>query len=62
MFSVISGVIVTGAGVGGLWYCRPRDGHINPLVAKNVFDWLIPILIVTALAIGIALVVSGVMQ
>ena len=62
MFSVISGVIVTGAGVGGLWYCRPHNGQLNPLVAKKVFDWLIPILIVTALAIGVALVVSGVTQ
>ena len=62
MISVISGVIVTGAGVGGLLYCRPHNGQPNWLVAMKVFDWLIPILIVTALAIGVALVVSGVTQ
>jgi hypothetical protein len=61
MFSVISGVIVTGAGVGGLWYCRPHNGKPNWLVTMKVFDWLIPILIVTALALGVALVVAGVM-
>ena len=60
MFSVISGVIVAGAGVGGLLYCRPRNGQPNWLVTMKIFDWLVPILIVTALAIGVALVVAGV--
>jgi hypothetical protein len=61
MISVISGVIVAGGGVAGLWYCKPRNGQVHPLATKPLLDSLIPILIVSAFAIGIALVVAGVM-
>ena len=60
MLSVLSGVIVAGAGVGALWYCKPRNGQVHPLVAKPLLDWLIPVLIITAFAIGGSLVISGV--
>ena len=61
MLYFVSGLVVTGAGVGGLWYCRPRNGQVHPLAVKPVLDWLIPIGIVTALALGIALIISGVL-
>ena len=59
MISIISGVVVAGAGIGGLWYCKPRNGQIQWFAKAPVLDWLIPTVIVSALAIGLALVVSG---
>jgi hypothetical protein len=34
---------------------------VHPLAIKPVLDWLIPIGIVTALTLGVALMVSGVL-
>lgn len=61
MLYFVSGLVVTGAGIGGLWYCRPRNGQVQPLAVKPVLDWLVPIGIVTALALGVALIISGVL-
>jgi hypothetical protein len=61
MLYFVSGLVVAGSGAASLWYCRPHNGQLNPLVVKPVLDWLIPIAIVTALALGIALIVTGVM-
>jgi hypothetical protein len=60
MLSFISGLVVTGGGVAGLWYFRPHNQVPHPLAVKPGLDFLIPIGIVTALALGIALIVSGV--
>jgi hypothetical protein len=60
MFSIISGVIVAGGGGASLWYFRPRNGQMHPLAAKPFLDSTIPIAIVSALAIGLALIVAGV--
>jgi len=59
MFSIISGVIIAGAGGTGLWYFMPRGGQPHPLATKPFVDPLIPIGIVSALAIGVALVIAG---
>jgi hypothetical protein len=61
MLYFLSGVLVTSGGAAGLWYCRPRNGQVNPLAVKPGLEFLIPIGIVTALALGIALIVSGVL-
>jgi hypothetical protein len=61
MLYLVSGLAIAGSGVAGLWYCSPRNGQVNPLAMKPVLDWLIPIGIVTALALGAALIVSGVL-
>jgi hypothetical protein len=61
MLYFVSGLVIAGAGVGSLWYCRPRNGQVNPLAIKPGLDFLIPIGIVTALALGVALMVSGVL-
>ena len=60
MVSVISGLIIGGAGGAALWYLKPRNGVVHPLVVKPLLDSLIPIGIVTALGFGIALIVAGV--
>jgi hypothetical protein len=59
MFQVFSGLVITCAGAGSLWYVRPRNGRVHPLALRPMLDFLIPIGIVTALALGIALVVTG---
>lgn len=59
MLSVLSGLIVTGAGGASLWYFMPRGGVIHPLARKPLVDSMIPIGIVSALAIGVALIVAG---
>ena len=60
MLYFFSGLILAGAGIGGFWYCRPRNGQVNALAMKPGLDFMIPIGIVTALALGLALIVSGV--
>jgi hypothetical protein len=61
MLQVFSGLIITGAGAGSLWYFRPHNGQVHPMAVRRGLDFLIPICIVTALALGIALIVAGVM-
>lgn len=60
MLSVISGLVVGGAGGATLWYLKPRNGVVNPLVERPWLDFLIPVGIVAALGFGAALIVSGV--
>ncbi len=59
MLSIISGIVVAGGGGAGLWYMMPRGGVIHPLAKKPLLDSLIPIAIVAALAVGVALIVAG---
>jgi hypothetical protein len=60
MLSFISRLVVTGGGVAGLWYFQPHNQVPHSLAVKPGLDFLIPIGIVTALALGVALIVSGV--
>jgi hypothetical protein len=62
MLSIISGVVVAGGGGASLWYFKPRNGQVHPLAIKPLLDSLIPIAIVSALAIGVALIVAGVVS
>jgi hypothetical protein len=59
MLSFISGLVVTGAGGASLWYFKPRNGIPNALAIKPVLDFAIPIAIVSTLALGVALIVDG---
>ena len=60
MLKVFSGAVVTAAGAGSFWYLLPRNGAIHPLATKPVFDQMIPISILTAVSIGIMLIVDGI--
>ena len=60
MLSVLSGVVVFGAGGAGLWYFKPRYGKPHPLAAAPFLESIIPIGIVSALAIGVAMIIAGV--
>ena len=59
MLSLMSGLVVTGAGGATLWYCLPRGGKVNPIIKKPMMDFFIPIVIVTCAALGGALIVAG---
>lgn len=62
MLSIISGLVVTGAGASSLLYFRPRNGRVHPLAAAPFLESLIPITIVCAFALGATLIVSGAMS
>ena len=62
MLSVLSGLVITGAGGTTLWYCLPRNGQLNPLIRKPFMDFTVPIGIVTAIALGVALIVAGIVS
>jgi hypothetical protein len=59
MYSILSGLILAGAGATGLWYAMPRNGVVRAFARRPFLDSLVPIAIMSALAIGIALIVSG---
>ena len=59
MLSVLSGIVVAGAGGVGLWHFTPKNGVPHPHTKVPVLDSLIPITIVAAFGVGLALVVAG---
>jgi len=59
MLSILAGVIVAAGGGAGLWYFLPNNGVVHPLATKPLLDSMIPITIVCALVIGVALIISG---
>ena len=62
MLSLVAGLAVAGAGGFGPWYFMPRHGQIHRLANVPFLDSLIPIGIVSAIAVGCALIVAGVMN
>jgi hypothetical protein len=62
MLSVISGAVVFGAGGAGLWYFKPRNGAAHPMATAPFLESLVPIAIVSALAVGVALIIAGVVS
>jgi hypothetical protein len=59
MLSVLSGAVLVGAGSTTLWWFRPRNGVVHPMVLKPFFDTTLAIAVMGVLAVGIALIVSG---
>jgi hypothetical protein len=60
MISAIVGVVVFCAGGTGLWYFIPRNGQSHPHTEVPVLDSVIPIMIVAAFAVAVAMIVAGV--
>lgn len=59
MLSILSGAVLVAAGGTTLWTFKPRNGVVHPMVLKPFFDTTLAIAIMGALALGIALLVSG---
>jgi hypothetical protein len=62
MLYFLSGVAVTGAGVGGLLYCRPRNGEIRWFVTKPLVEGVISIAVAAAIAFGLGMIVASVVS
>jgi hypothetical protein len=62
MMSVISGIFLSGAGSTIFWYCLPTKGQTAAIVRKPMIEPVLPIVIVGSLAIGVALIVSGIVS
>jgi hypothetical protein len=62
MWSVVSGVVVMGLGLGGFWYLRPQNGVVRPIMVKPVYDYMIPIGLLGIIAIGIAMIFTGLVE
>jgi hypothetical protein len=60
MLNIFSGLVIGGLGVMGLWYFKPRNGLSHPMALMPVLEWALPIVIITALSLGIGLIASGV--
>ena len=59
MLSVMSGIVAVAAGGATLWYFLPTEGRVHPIAKLPLLDSLIPIAIISALAIGVSLIVNG---
>ena len=59
MIAIVSGAVATGLGGAALWFCLPTNGVPAPITKKPVLDILIPIVIVSLLAVGVAMLVAG---
>ena len=62
MLSIISGAIVASGGGFGLWYFSPHGGQTHPLARQPLLDSIIPVSIVSALAIGVAMIIAGIVE
>ena len=60
MISIVSGFVVSCGGAADLWYFMPTNGVLHPYTKMVHLDSLIPIAIVTSLAVGVALIVAGI--
>ena len=60
MLSILSGAVLFGAGAAGLWHLLPRNGRVHPLATMPFLESMIPIAIVSVSAIGLALIIAGV--
>lgn len=60
MLSILSGVMLIAAGGTGLWWFTPRNGVVHPMVLRPFFDTSLAIGVMGVLAVGLALLVSGI--
>jgi hypothetical protein len=59
MMISLLGVLLVAGSVGILWYFRPREGRPSPAAALPLMDTIIPLAVTAGLALGVAMVVSG---
>lgn len=62
MFSFLSGGIILGVSACTLWYFLPDRGKPHPLAKRALLDTVIPVCIVSGFGVGVALVVSALVE
>jgi hypothetical protein len=62
MISIISGAVIAGVGAFGLWSFMPKNGVTHRLVTVPFLDSVIPTVIVATLAVGISLIIAGIVS
>lgn len=60
MISIIAGVVVLCAGGVGLWYFMPHNGQLHWHTKVPILDSVIPVMIVAAFGVAVAIIISGV--
>jgi len=55
----ILGLLITGVSGGTFWYLLPKNGEVHRLVTMPFLDQLLPVTLVSGLAIGITMLISG---
>lgn len=60
MLDILSGIVLLVAGFAGIWYFKPHNGQPHWHTNVPVLDSFVPIMIVGAFAVAIAIIVAGV--
>ncbi len=60
MIDIVIGIVILGAGCMGLWYFKPRNGKLHPHTNIPVLDSVVPVSIVAAFGVAVAMIVAGV--
>lgn len=55
----ILGLLITGVSAGAFWYLLPKNGEVHPIVTMPFLDQLLPVSLVSGLAIGITMFISA---
>jgi hypothetical protein len=62
MLLVLSGLVLFAAAVAMLWRFKPREGQVNRWVTMPILQSTIPITITAGAALGLAMIVAGVLR
>lgn len=60
MIDIIAGVAILCAGGAGLWYVMPHKGQVHWHTEVPILDSVIPVMIVAAFGVSVAMIVAGV--
>lgn len=55
----ILGFLITGVSAWTFWYLLPKNGQIHPIVMMPFLDQFVPVSLISGLALGIAMFISG---
>ena len=55
----VLGFLIAGVSAWTFWYLLPKNGEVHPIVTKPFLDQLLPVSIVSGLALGITMFISA---
>jgi hypothetical protein len=61
VWEIVAGIIVLGLIATAFWYFLPREGQTHPWVTLPFFESLIPLALLSGLALGGALLLAGIL-